>query len=315
MRNCVAVVRLPRSLALVLSSRRSLGFNAGSACGDAADSTAGARGARGAGAGRVALVHQRLRLERRDRTRAALDRAATLPRRRRGRAPRLDGRLARALVHCKIAHAHPGHYEEGGTIGEMLVPARVDLARRAGPRRRARDHRERALGTFQLSVAAPRAPSPPSSGDVGRDRRGHGDPGRPKRVCFARAPVPMTCSKAGKPGCTAASSRTAACGADGMVTLELRLERLARSGGLPRSCPRAREARRSSSRATDFAQGLRLRGSKKAAAYAFSTCVNWIRASDEQAWSSALVSLVFVAAGCELGRSGRKRQRELHRLG
>ena len=26
------------------------------------------------------------------------------------------------------AHAHPGHYEEGGTIGELLVPASADLA-------------------------------------------------------------------------------------------------------------------------------------------------------------------------------------------
>jgi hypothetical protein len=30
--------------------------------------------------------------------------------------------------HVRTAHAHPGHYEEGGTIGEMLVPASVDLA-------------------------------------------------------------------------------------------------------------------------------------------------------------------------------------------
>jgi hypothetical protein len=30
--------------------------------------------------------------------------------------------------HVRTAHAHPGHYEEGGTVGEMLVPASVDLA-------------------------------------------------------------------------------------------------------------------------------------------------------------------------------------------
>ena len=77
------------------------------------------RRARRARRGRGALVHQRLRLERHDRPRAGLDRPAQLPRGRRV--------VARRWWAIREAHAHPGHYEAGGTIGEMLTPTSVDL--------------------------------------------------------------------------------------------------------------------------------------------------------------------------------------------
>jgi len=44
--------------------------------------------------------------------------------------PRLDA--VQRWFAVRAAHAHPGHYEEGGAVGEMLVPASVDLA--LGPR-------------------------------------------------------------------------------------------------------------------------------------------------------------------------------------
>jgi len=44
---------------------------------------------------------------------------------------RRRARWIEALSSVRTAHAHPGHYEEGQTLGEMLRPTTVDLA--AGP--------------------------------------------------------------------------------------------------------------------------------------------------------------------------------------
>jgi hypothetical protein len=62
-----------------------------------------------------------------------------------GLSPRLSPDLLRGFFGVRVAHAHPGHYQEGNAMGQMLTPSSVDLA--SGPAELAAG--EGTTGTFR----------------------------------------------------------------------------------------------------------------------------------------------------------------------
>ena len=168
----------------------------------------------------------------------------------------------------RAAHAHPGHYEEGGTVGEMLVPASVDLALGAADLGAGPGITGNALSA-RFSFQSP--PQGEFAADLGTSVvivEGMATQGTESRLFRAAASVDDVL-EGGIPAVVGCEFKNGGIGADGMVTLELRLSVWldqidfalvpASTDGTPVELARDQTPHKA------FVRGL-----KKAAAYAFS---------------------------------------------